>query len=158
MTNSSRLPSDKWALAFYRFNAPLKGVSSLKRHRDLDIAQEAAADLEHRMRLWWIDETEAVAQGFAGPVEADRKQLGDKGTNGWGRLPIKKGKLTCSVFQVKGGSAGLEDVQAFNGARQKSNVDLGIFTCFDKRATTDMANAVASARRFMNVSIVRLHS
>ena len=106
MTNSSRLPSYKWTLAFYRFNVPLKGVSSLKLHRDLDIAQETAVDLDHRMRQSWIDTTGAVAQRFAGPVEADRKQRSDKGTNCWGRLPIRKGKSIDTVFQVKVGSAG----------------------------------------------------
>ena len=137
---------------------PLKGVSGIKLHRDLDIAQETAVELDHRMRQSWNNATEAVAQGFAGPAEADRKQGSDKRTIGWGNLPIKKGKLTGTVFQVKGGSAGLEDVQAFNGARQKSNVDLRIFAWFDKGVTAEMKNAVAGAGRFMNVPVVRLHS
>ena len=158
MMYASRLPLHKWALAFYLFNMPLKGVSSMKLHRDLDIAQRTARYLQHRMRQACNDKTEAVAQRFAGPVEADRKQRGDKGIIGWGRLPIKKGKLIETVFRMKGGSAGPGDVQAFNGARQKANADSAIFTCLDKRVTADMKNAVASAGRFMNLPVVQLHT
>lgn len=55
------------------------------------------------------------------------------------------------VSQVKGGSTGPGDVQAFNGARQQAGADLGIFTCFDERVTTGMKDAAASAGRFMEV-------
>ena len=74
--HDSKLPLHKWALAFFLFNTSLKGVSSMKLHRDLGITQKTAWYLEHRIRETWNDVTEAVAQRFAGPVEADETYIG----------------------------------------------------------------------------------
>ena len=60
------------------------------------------------------------------------------------------------VSQVKGGSTGPGDVQAFNGARQQAGADLGVFTCFEDRVTTGMRNAAASAGRFMKAPVVQI--
>ena len=62
------------------------------------------------------------------------------------------------VSQVKGGSTGPADVQAFNGARQQAGADLGIFTCFENRVTTNMRNAAVSAGRFMDVPRVKIYT
>ena len=40
--HDSKLPLSKWALAFYLFSTNLKGVSSMKLHRDLGITQKTA--------------------------------------------------------------------------------------------------------------------
>ena len=64
---SSNLPLRKWAIAFYQILTNLKGVSSMKLHRDLGIAQSSAWHLGHRIR-------EAMSGNdpvFSGPVEAD---------------------------------------------------------------------------------------
>ena len=39
-------------------------------------------------------------------MEANKKQRGDKGIDGWGRLPIRKGQFVDMVSQVKGGARG----------------------------------------------------
>ena len=39
----SKLPLSKWAIAFYLYNTNLKGVSSMKLHRDLGITQKTAS-------------------------------------------------------------------------------------------------------------------
>ena len=40
--HGSKLPLSKWCIAFYLFSTNLKGVSSMKLHRDLGITQKSA--------------------------------------------------------------------------------------------------------------------
>ena len=62
--HSSNIPLNKWAIAFYLYMTNLKGVSSMKLHRDLGITQRSAWHMAHRIR-----ETLAATGGkFAGPV------------------------------------------------------------------------------------------
>ena len=75
--HDSRLPLGKWALAFYLFSTNLKGVSSMKLHRDLGITQKSAWYMAHRIRQAWDTATER----FAGPVEVDETYIGGKQHN-----------------------------------------------------------------------------
>ena len=101
---------------------------------------------------------ERWAASLVDGMEANTRQRGDGGIDGWGRLPIRKGQFIDLVSQVKGGSTGPGDIQAFNGARQQAGADLGIFTCFDDRVTTGMKNAAASAGRFMETPVVQIYT
>ena len=56
-----------WLAAIYLVATNLKGVSSMKLHRDLGIGQKSAWYLAHRIREAWKE----VGDPFAGPVEAD---------------------------------------------------------------------------------------
>ncbi len=47
---SSKISYRKWAIAFYLFATNLKGVSSMKLHRDLGITQKSAWFMAHRIR------------------------------------------------------------------------------------------------------------
>ena len=67
LLHSSNLPLSKWAIAFFLYSTNLKGVSSMKLHRDLGIAQSSAWYMAHRIREMWTAETEK----FTGPVEVD---------------------------------------------------------------------------------------
>ena len=74
---SSKLPLRKWAIAIYQITTSLKGVSSMKLHRDLSIRQATAWHLLHRIR-------EAIDGGdpiFGGSVEADETYMGGKESN-----------------------------------------------------------------------------
>ena len=101
---------------------------------------------------------ERWAASLVDGMEANTKQRGDKGIDGWGRIPIRKGQFIDMVSQVKGGSTGPGDVQAFNGARQQARADLGIFTCFDQRVTPRMRDAAASTGRFMDAPTVQIYT
>ncbi len=73
----SKIPLRKWAIAIYLFATSLKGVSSMKLHRDLKITQKSAWFLAHRIR-------EAMAAGDGlmwGPVEVDETYVGGKEKN-----------------------------------------------------------------------------
>ena len=101
---------------------------------------------------------ERWAASLVDGMEANTRQRGDKGIDGWGRIPIRKGHFIDVVSQVKGGSTGPSHVQAFNGARQQAGADLGIFTCFDERVTPRMWDAAASAGRFMETPVIQLYT
>ena len=77
LLHSSKLPLSQWAIAFYLYNTNLKGVSSMKLHRDLGIAQSSAWYMAHRIRGMW----NAQADKFAGPVEVDETWIGGKEHN-----------------------------------------------------------------------------
>ena len=115
-----------------------------------DDAQFMAKDSPYHFERW--------AASLVDGMEANRKQTGDKGIDGWGRIPIKKGQFVDVVAQVKGGNTNPGHVQAFNGARQQAKADLGIFTCFEDRVTGGMKNAAASAGLFMDVPVVQIYT
>ena len=91
-------------------------------------------------------------------MEANKRQRGDGGIDGRGRLPIRKGQFIDVVSQVKGGGTSPGDVQAFNGARQQAGADLGVFTCFEERVTPRMRDAAVSAGRFMEVPTIQTYT
>ena len=62
----SNLKYRAWAVGIYLFMTNLKGVSSMRLHRELGISQKAAWFMLHRLRMAF----EAETSPFAGPVEA----------------------------------------------------------------------------------------
>ncbi|MCY4095890.1 MAG: IS1595 family transposase [Gammaproteobacteria bacterium] len=75
---SSRLPMRKWAFAVYLFVTSLKGVSSMKLHRDLKVTQKTAWYMLHRLRESWKN---AGLDDCLGPTEADETYVGGKEGN-----------------------------------------------------------------------------
>ena len=73
----SRLPLQKWAFALYITTTSLKGVSSMKLHRDLKITQKSAWFMQQRIREGWNLGTEPMS----GPVEVDETYVGGKEAN-----------------------------------------------------------------------------
>ena len=68
----SNLPLTSWALGYYLFTTNLKGVSSMRLHRELGITQKSAWHLAHRIRKAW----ETNGSLFNGPVEIDETYIG----------------------------------------------------------------------------------
>ena len=101
---------------------------------------------------------ERWAASLVDGMEANKKQRGDRGIDGWGRLPIKKGQFIDMVSQVKGGHTNPGHVQAFNGARQQAKADLGIFTCFEDKVTNGMRDAAVNTGKFMSAPVVQIYT
>ena len=74
----SNVPLHKWLMAMYLLNTNLKGVSSMKLARDLDITQKTAWFLAHRIRKAFEDQQDAK---FVSPVEVDETYMGGKYSN-----------------------------------------------------------------------------
>ena len=75
---SSRIPLRKWVVAIYLCVTSLKGVSSMKLHRDIGVSQPAAWFMLQRIREAWTDQDDG---DFNGPVEVDETYMGGKRGN-----------------------------------------------------------------------------
>ena len=96
--HDSRLSLSKWAMAFYLFSTNLKGVSSMKLHRDLGITQKSAWHMGHRIRETWDDATEK----FFGEVEVDETYIGGKEGNKHAHKKLRAGRGAVGKTAVVG--------------------------------------------------------
>ena len=95
---SSKLGYRIWAIAIYLSLTSLKGVSSMKLHRDLSITQKSAWHLAHRIREGFYDN---IAP-FGGPVEVDETYLGGREANKHDHKKLKAGRGTVGKTIVAG--------------------------------------------------------
>ena len=74
---ASNVGYQNWAIAIYLMMTSLKGVSSMKLHRDLGVTQKTAWFMTHRIR----EGLKGPGGPFLGPVEADESYFGGKRAN-----------------------------------------------------------------------------
>ena len=95
---SSKLGLQKWAIAIYMVTTGLKGVSSMKLHRELGIRQSSAWHMLQRIR-------ESFDEGslkLFGPVEVDETYIGGKESNKHASKKLHAGRGTAGKATVMG--------------------------------------------------------
>ena len=76
----TQLPLRKWVYAIYLHLTSLKGISSMKLHREIGVSQKTAWHMLQRIRKAF-DESDEDDGPFDGPVEVDETYVGGKAVN-----------------------------------------------------------------------------
>ena len=115
LMQSSNLDYQTWAMGIYLCLTSLKGVSSMKLHRGLNITQKSAWHLAHRLRK----AMEHCDSSFTEPVEVDETYVGGLRPN----MSNAKRKELAPMGRGPSGKAavvGVKDRDSKRGPRRSS--------------------------------------
>lgn len=94
----SNLKYRHWAVAIYLFSTNIKGISSMRLHRELGISQKAAWFMLQRLRKAY----DLEIGPFAGPIEVDETYMGGKEKNKHASKKLNAGRGAVGKTAVVG--------------------------------------------------------
>ena len=100
LMHGSNIGYRAWAIGIYLLTTNLKGVSSLKLHRDLGITQKSAWLMMHKIRETFDDQHHFL---FEGPIEVDETYIGSKERNKHANKKLNAGRGAVGKTAVVGG-------------------------------------------------------
>lgn len=95
----SSISLQKWAMAIYLHQTSLKGVSSMKLHRDIGVTQKTAWFMLQRIRKAFDSNAEPP---FSGPTEVDETYVGGREANKHEADKLKAGRGGVGKMAVVG--------------------------------------------------------
>ncbi len=105
---SANVPLRKWVIAMYLMSTSLKGVSSMKLHRDLGVTQKTAWLMSQKIREGWT----ANDNKLDGIVEVDETYIGGKEKNKHNKSKLKIGRGAVGKIAVIGAMQRKGDIKA----------------------------------------------
>ena len=144
---SSNLPLRKWVVGIYLMTTSLKGVSSMKLHRDLNITQKSAWFMAQRIRESWM----VNGDPLDGEIEVDETYMGGRETN---KHPSKRrgvqgpsGKMIVVGAKQRGGEVRAELIERTDSRTLHGFVGQNV-----KPGSTVYTDEYRSYRRMPNVT------
>ncbi len=123
----SRVPLNKWLVAFFLMNSSKKGISAHQLHRMLGVTYKTAWFMEHRIRE--AMSKEPVASLLKGTVEADETYIGGKERNKHRSKRTKgtqgrstKTKVPVAILVERGGDVRAKKVDATDAKTLKNHI------------------------------------
>ncbi len=98
LMHASNISYQKWVIAVYMITTNLKGISSMKLHRDLNITQKSAWYMIQRIREFYSDTNDL----FSGAVEVDEGHFGGLEGNKHASKKLNAGRGTIGKTTVVG--------------------------------------------------------